>query len=372
MRLVDDQGRLFGRWNVIDGLIAIVLVGLVPLLYGAYVLFRPQTPSLVSIEPTRAFTGDVDLTIRGINLRPFMRVSVGNKQGLTYLFEDPTKAVVPVSALAPGVYDVILYDNAQERARLPRALEIVDIPRPDAQVQLIGSFSGLSDAAVQQLKPGLRLTGLGEVSRLGKPVASVTRTLLGAGLVQDLRSQGLFNVPAVVRATCALVPRNGIVNCLSGGTSVMEDAVLTVALPVGSAMFQIDQIMSDVATETITARVRFAGDRAVIDRLKEGDRDARRQNEIAGEGTIVSLGGVRTSGTSVGVVVPASALVQPFAATELAFRDGTLRLPAQRLQGRWQYASRSLLIGSVLTFSGPGYQVHATIVALEPPAGAKP
>ena len=49
MTLVDDQGRLFGRWNVVDGLIGVVLLGFIPLLYGAYLLFRPPASSLTSI-----------------------------------------------------------------------------------------------------------------------------------------------------------------------------------------------------------------------------------------------------------------------------------------------------------------------------------
>ena len=143
MTFVDDQGRLFGRWNIVDALIGVVLIGLIPLLYGAYVLFKPSRPSLTAIEPARILSGtDLDLKVRGTNLRPYMRVSVGTHQGNRFLFVDETEAVVPMDALPPGVYDVILYDHAQERARIPKGFEVVATPKAESQLDVIGSFTG--------------------------------------------------------------------------------------------------------------------------------------------------------------------------------------------------------------------------------------
>ena len=373
MALVDDQGRLFGRWNVVDGLIGVVLLALIPLLYGAFLLFRPSASSLTSIEPARVIAGnEVEFTVRGNNLRPYMRVSFGSEQGITYLFQDATKAVVPMRGLAPGVYDVILYDNAQERGRIPKGLEVVPLERPEVQLDLIGSFTGVPDVVVKQLKQGMRIEGVGELLRLGRPQPASTRTMLGSGVLLDIPSSGLFNVPAVVRGTCALVPRNGVVNCVANDMVIMEDVVLKATLPVGAAMFQVDQLKTSAPEETITARVRFAGDRSVIERLKEGDRDVRRQNEFAASGTILSLSAPRQASTSIGVAVPAVPGVPPFAATELAFRDAVLRLPAQQVGGRWHYGARSLEIGGLLGFTGPGYELRATILSVDAPSRATP
>jgi len=176
-----------------------------------------------------------------------------------------------------------------------------------------------------------------------------------------------------VRAACSLVERNGSVNCMVNGVTVMEDAALQTVLPTGAAIFQIDQLRTVAAMETVTVHVRFAGDRAVLDRLREGDRDVRRNNEFAAAGTIASVGAVRAASTSVGVAIPASpTTLQPFVATDLAFRDAVLRLPAQRVEGHWHYAARPLLIGSIMNFSGPGYEVRATVTSVEPSASAKP
>jgi len=137
MTLVDDRGRLFGKLNVVDALIAFLVFGLVPLLFAAYLLFRPMPAGLTSIEPAQIQAGSsVDLTIRGNHLRPFMRVSFDAHQAGGFLFADPSRAVVPVSAMPPGVYDVILYDHAQERARLPKALEVLANPRAAQDVNV--------------------------------------------------------------------------------------------------------------------------------------------------------------------------------------------------------------------------------------------
>jgi hypothetical protein len=157
------------------------------------------------------------------------------------------------------------------------------------------------------------------------------------------------------------------------GITVMEDASLQTVLSAGAVIFQVDQLRMPAATETVTVHVRFAGDRVVLDRLREGDRDVRHNNEFAAAGTIASLGAVRTASTSVGVAIPASpTMLQPFVATDLAFRDAVLRVPAQRVDGRWHYVARPLLIGSVMSFSGPGYELRATVTSLEPAASAKP
>jgi hypothetical protein len=302
-----------------------------------------------------------------------MRVSFGTKQGSAFLFESSERAVVPVSQLAPGFYDVILYDDAQERGRLPNALEVVDFPHPTAEMDLIGAFTGVADVIVKQLKTGLRLDGIGEVTHLGTPVPAATRTLLAPGVYVDLPSRDAVNVPAIVRTSCSLIERNGAINCMVNGITVMEDAALQAVVPPGSALFQVDQLRTLAAIETVTVRVRFAGDRVVLDRLREGDRDIRHHNEFAAAGTITSLGAARAASPSVSVAIPAPPnMLQPFVATDLAFRDAVLRVPAQKLDGRWHYAARPLLIGGVIDFSGAGYEVRATITSIEPPAAVKP
>ena len=44
MALIDEQGRLFGKVNLIDALVALVALLLIPLAYGAFLLFRAPVP----------------------------------------------------------------------------------------------------------------------------------------------------------------------------------------------------------------------------------------------------------------------------------------------------------------------------------------
>ena len=100
MTLVDDHGRLFGRLNVVDALIGIVLLGLIPVLYARVRVVQAPAASLVSIEPARIEAENAKpITVHGINLRPYMRVSFDDHQGRSFLFtgRDPAVVHVPIS-----------------------------------------------------------------------------------------------------------------------------------------------------------------------------------------------------------------------------------------------------------------------------------
>src|SRR5262249_17538445 len=57
MALVDERGRVAGRVNLIDGVIAAVIVVMIPLAIGAYLLFRNPRPKLTNIAPTTLYEG---------------------------------------------------------------------------------------------------------------------------------------------------------------------------------------------------------------------------------------------------------------------------------------------------------------------------
>ena len=107
MSIVDDRGRVGGRFNLIDGIVAAVILVLIPVAYGAYLLFRTPPPELMSIEPARLYQGkNLRLIVNGVNLRPFMRVTFNTIQGRTFLIGSTTNAQVDLPDLAPGTYDV--------------------------------------------------------------------------------------------------------------------------------------------------------------------------------------------------------------------------------------------------------------------------
>ena len=126
MSLVDDRGRVGGRINLIDAIVVVLVVVLVPVAYGAYLLFRTPAPKLLTVEPAKQYQGpNLRVTVNGENLRPFMRVSFGGVQGRTFLIGSTKYAQVDLPDLGPGTYDVELYDFMQEVDRLPKALTIL-------------------------------------------------------------------------------------------------------------------------------------------------------------------------------------------------------------------------------------------------------
>ena len=119
MSIIDERGRLFGRLNVVDAAVALLLIAIVPVGYGAYLLFRAPVPKLTGLAPDAFIQGPNQQTaVHGENLRPYMRVSFGDKQGQNFLFVDPQTAVIPLPDLPPGQYDVVLYDYARENGHL--------------------------------------------------------------------------------------------------------------------------------------------------------------------------------------------------------------------------------------------------------------
>ena len=128
MTELGDRSRVGGRFNLVDAIAAIVLVVLIPVAYGAYLLFRTPAPTLVSVVPATLVEGSKQrVEIDGANLRPFMRVSFGTTPAASFLLGSTKYALVDLPELKPGAYDVVLYDYMQEVARLPKALAIAPV-----------------------------------------------------------------------------------------------------------------------------------------------------------------------------------------------------------------------------------------------------
>ena len=125
MPLIDERGRLWGKVNLIDGLVALFVLILIPLAYGAFLLFRAPLPKIVSIEPAQVVARQpVTLQLTGQDLRPFLRARFGEFESPGFLVQSPTLAEIKLPALPPGTYDLILFDEAQELVRKPAALTV--------------------------------------------------------------------------------------------------------------------------------------------------------------------------------------------------------------------------------------------------------
>jgi hypothetical protein len=125
MRIVDDQGRLFGRVNLVDAGVALFVVVLVPLAYLSWQLFRLPPPVVEHVIPAVVTPGKdaTRIQLRGRHLRPYLRAYVGGVGG-DYLYEAPGRAEVKLPQLGPGTYDLVLFDAFAEISRLPKAVRV--------------------------------------------------------------------------------------------------------------------------------------------------------------------------------------------------------------------------------------------------------
>ena len=140
MPLIDERGRVFGKINLIDGLVGFVVLLLIPLAYGAYVLFRTPDPTITSIEPSVVTEGEtLALKLSGENLRPYLKASIGNTQSPGFLVQSPTEGAIKLPTLVAGTYDVVLYDEVLEIARMRSALTVAP-PKKSPPVRVLGTI----------------------------------------------------------------------------------------------------------------------------------------------------------------------------------------------------------------------------------------
>jgi len=252
MTIVDDRGRLGGRVNLIDAVAAFVILGLIPVAFGAYLLFRTPLATLTAVRPATLYQGPgLRVEVVGENLRPFMRVSFGTVQGRTFEIGGTRGAMVEVPDLAPGVYDVVLYDYMQEVSRLPNALTILPLaPTPSVELEVTGMFKGLSSDRVRNLKAGDKFPPTGdtvaEVVSVGATTGSEIGLRAGDAMLR-VPMTGQMDLAAVLRVKCAVFQHaDGSLRCAVSGpiqrAEVAPGSALSLATPNGWALFQIEQV----------------------------------------------------------------------------------------------------------------------------------
>jgi len=253
MALVDERGRIGGRVNLIDAVVAFLILVLIPIAFGAYLLFRTPPAILTSINPTKLYQGsNLRVEAIGQNLRPFMRVRFDTLQGKTFMIGGTRGAMVDLPDLGPGVYDVVLYDYMQEVSRLPKALTILPLaPVPTIEVEVAGAFRGLAPDRARTLKAGDKFPATGdpqaEVVSLAPPVPSVLTLRAGISTLQ-VPVAGQADLPAVLKVKCFVnTTPDGSLKCTAPGpvqqTDLAPGAILSLAGPGGWLTFQIDKVM---------------------------------------------------------------------------------------------------------------------------------
>lgn len=349
MAIVDERGRVFGRWNLLDLAILLLLLGLIPLGYAAYVLFRERPPRLVSVEPTQMQQSDVfTLHITGENFRPYMRLSVGTQQGREFQFKNTEEAEVQFPSVAPGTYDVILYDQAQERSRLTQALTISPSSLPATKIVAVGAFGNLDAAGAAKLHAGMQLPN-GTILSIGKPAPDLTEVFSGSKVIAVANAKRL-RVPAVIELTCYIRDQNGSPFCQVNGVTVSPKSLLTIETPIGSTPFQVQRVRSSDRLQPVKLTMRVVNHPALVSKIKTGDTDrGGADSDIEVLARITSVGAVR-------LMSPSSAEVEV-----------TVTASLQRVDGAWLYDSMPVRAGSTIAFRTTDYEVVGTIIDIAEP-----
>lgn len=347
MTLVDDRGRILGRYNLVDLVLAFVLLGLIPLGYGAYALFRTPTPRLVSVAPAeRQFDSEFRVTVRGENLRPYMRVSLNDMQGRVFLFQSATSAEVVFGDIPAGTYDVVLYDNAQERDRLPKAFTLTPSALPPAQLDVAGFLTGLTTEDVKQIEVGTNFSVAATVRALGKPATDLAQVMAGAKPV-EIDIPQTQRLPALLRVNCDVISGAGGFGACVAGQVLGPGVYLKLPGSKGQVPFLITEVRAIGMPTEIEVRVRLTNDPA-LPFIKPGDTDVGYSyNEFSGGGRIVT-------------------------APSASGGELTLRLPAYSTLGGWSYAGQAMRVGATLTFVNARYQFTGLITSVPPVVAAAP
>ncbi|MGQ0732030.1 MAG: DUF4330 family protein [Acidobacteriota bacterium] len=275
MPVIDERGRLFGRINVIDATVGGLVVALIPIAFGAYVLFRQPEPRLISVEPTTITPTTTHLKVVGENLRPFLRVSIGQVQGTTFALLNPTTAEVQLPSLSSGTYDIVLYDVSREVHRLSNAVT-VEAAAPQssqAKVMIAGSVVAVDQPAANEIQKGVQLTATGgnrfQIAEMAGARPD-TRTVQSGDVFLEMPLGSGTQVPVLLRGTCTIVDRR----CQVGGIDMEPGFALQLFLPSGRVVrFIIDEALPDGATHESELEVRLIMPTESSGLVRAGDRD---------------------------------------------------------------------------------------------------
>lgn len=342
MTVVDNQGRLFGRVNLVDGALALFLLILIPLGYGTYLLFRPTAPRIESVSKAEISREEVRITngsllaaklkVRGTGFTPLLRAVVGGHDALAFVYESPNSADVLIGLLPAGAHDLVLMDGVQEVARAANA---VTIEASAARASILGAgwFTDLTTEQAQALRvgfkfpesePSFEVTALGDIQPARYP-------LYVAGQRAELTRTGLFEREAVVRFRCDSGKDDNPCGMEDPPDRPKTRVTLTLPGPSSFLRFTLDEVLP---TDTPRrARVQLRVPASIGGLIKVGDRD-----DLLNERAAVV---VASSGDTV-----------------------TLEMGLDETRQGWTYRGQPARPGSALTLSNNRYAASGTIVSV--------
>lgn len=296
MTVIDRDGRVFGRFNLIDAAVAAFLLLLLPIGYATFLLFRPSRPSIESVtrvevtNEERRVSGagliTAKLKVRGSGFNPLLRARIGDTPALGFVFETPNSADVIVGVVPPGRHDLVLLDGVQEVARAREAVELAATEGPS--IRAFGWLTGLSPAIAATLEPGYasdpNAPGAFRIVSVGPVRPAKSRISIGTRAT-DVFVPGQTERPAELLLRCDWPSGRA---CTVGGESLREAPPIAMTLP-GGIRFEIEAIESAADATSAVAILRLERTLAGV---RIGDHDA---NVGAGAARITNVAGTAIS-----------------------------------------------------------------------------
>jgi hypothetical protein len=354
--MIDSRGRLFGRLNVIDALAALFLVGLLPVAYATYLLFRPATPEITSVdrvpitrEELRVAGGSAvtaKLKVRGSGFTPMLRARIGDTAALGFVFENPNSADVIVGDVAPGTHDLVLLDGVQEVARARDAFTIEAAPA--RRIRAAGHFIDLSEqqagmfqtgAEYPDTNPRVRVLAVGEAQR-GHARLHVN------GRTSDVATVDRWERSAVIALLCD--PRVVDANCTFGGIA-LEGINPVITLPTGDGQlrFAVAEVFPDAPPIAMTVSLRVSGG-PELRVIAVGDRDDLLDERAATVTRVVDNSTASAMGATAHI---------------------TLTLGADSSRDGYRYRGQVLQRGAQLMLMLPRTAIRGIVESIEPADG---
>ena len=366
MSIIDDRGRLFGRFNLVDAAVGVLFLALLPAAYGAYLLFKEPLPTLTGVYPNVLREGpNLQVEVRGTNFRPYMRVSFNGLQGRTFLFNSPTSAVVQLADLPPGKYDVILYDYMQEVARMPGGFTLERQPAPPMiVVDVSGFLTSLNADQVKQLGPGHRFPEAGaaaaEILTVGAAQREELHIRTGDKSTLTIPVDGPLQLPVRLRTNCFIeTTTDGALRCTVAGIPLGPDANVRYPALGTSMNLRVSDVHYPGRSRTATVRVRFVVSPDVLARLKNADQDLGARAHPAGEmATLVSFS-ERGEGSA---SMLRDERVRQVTPGRLVIVEAVLTVPVQESALGWMYKDALVKAGAPFSFETVSYTMDGGVI----------
>lgn len=375
MALIDRDGRLFGKVNVIDAAAAVVVVGLLALGYGAFRMFKVGAPRITEMSPTQVAEDQTNiLRITGENFRPFLEAKFGTVNS-NFFVQNSTSAQLVVPNLPQGTYDFTLLDQGRVVFSKPAALTVVGAEwrsRVETKVQVLGTIVGLTADEARAVRVGLPFAlaagapAVGEVLAAIAPTTETTQvevflhdTLAGFIRVPDATK---VRVRTIVQFPCTV--NSNREPCRVDGKEILQDRLLVLSVKGVPELlrFVIDEVRPPDARlvfpptgrSIATLQVRFVATPGVTDVIDAGDIDLPDAEVVAeaDRAQLIRIGQDRQTTTALMNIEGLGQVPQP-----VVVFLGTVRVPLVPAASGvgWTYKGRKVRVGAAfrfVTFSG--------------------